>query len=156
MRYLLPWQSAVLLAFLNLFIYASLGKPWSITTGEAHFTAYLENLFFPGHVQGNLYFQKYLPTLDWRVFLDFGIILGAFLGAVLGKDFKIRVPRKKERYIQVFVGGLLMGFGARLAFGCNIGHIISGVPMLALSSFLAFISIFVGSYIGTKILLRIL
>jgi uncharacterized membrane protein YedE/YeeE len=156
MRYLPPWQSAILLAFINFFIFALLGKPWSITTGETHFVAYLENVFYPEHVEANLYFKRYPPLLDWRVFLDFGIVLGAFLGAVLGRDFKIRIARKKTRYLQVFIGGLLMGIGARLALGCNIGHIISGVPQLALSSFLAFISIFVGSYIGTKIILRVI
>jgi hypothetical protein len=133
-----------------------MGKPWSITTAESHFTAFLEDLVFPQHVAGNLYFQKYTPELNWRVFLVFGIIIGGSLGALIGGDFKIRIPPKKKRFVQVFIGGVLMGFGARLALGCNIGHIMSGVPQLALSSALAFGGILLGAFIGTKILMRLI
>lgn len=156
MRYLPVWASAGLLAIINVSLFISVGRPWSITTGESHLVAFIENLFIPEHVQGNLYFQEYTPVLEWRVFLDFGIIVGAFIGAVLGRDFKIRIPAKKERFLQVFIGGILMGFGARLADGCNIGHIMSGLPQLAVSSILAFVSIAVGAFIGTKLLLRII
>ena len=108
------------------------------------------------HVSSNLYFQKYIPETNWRVILDFGIIAGAFLGAIAGRDFKIRIPQNRWRFLQVFIGGLLMGFGARLAYGCNIGHIMSGVPQLAISSFIALISIAGGAYIGAKIIVRLI
>lgn len=156
MRYTPPWISAIFLAVLNLLLFANIGKPWSITTGESHLTAFIENLVVPQYVQGNLYFQEYPPALNWRVLLVFGIIFGAFYGAVIGRDFKIRIPPKKIRFLQVFIGGVMMGFGARLAYGCNIGHIISGVPQFAVSSLLAFGSIVIGAYLGTKLLMRIL
>lgn len=155
MRYTPPWVSAILLAILNVCLFVKIGKPWSITTGESHFIAFIENIFVSQHVQGNPYFQRYPPILNWRVFLDFGIILGAFFGAVIGNDFKIRVPIKKIRFLQVFIGGVMMGFGARLALGCNVGHIASGVPQLALSSLLTFASIVIGAYVGTRLLTRL-
>jgi len=155
MRYLSPNKAAILLALLNLLLYTTLDRPWSITTGESHFVAYVENLFSPAHVAANPYFQRYVPELNWRVWLNFGIIVGAFIGAYLGKDFKVRIPRAKVRFLQVFVGGFLMGYGARLAIGCNIGHIMSGVPMLAVSSLIAFAAIAAGAYVGGKILMRV-
>ncbi|NOZ58353.1 MAG: YeeE/YedE family protein [Euryarchaeota archaeon] len=155
MRYLSPVVAAVLLAALNVVLYVTLDRPWSITTGESHLVAYIENLFFPEHVSSSLYFRKYIPELNWRVWLNFGIILGAFIGAYLGRDFKIRIPAAKSRFVQVFIGGVLMGYGARLALGCNVGHIMSGVPQMAVSSFLAFGAIAAGAYLGGRILLRL-
>ncbi|WP_456475574.1 YeeE/YedE thiosulfate transporter family protein [Candidatus Pyrohabitans sp.] len=155
MRYLSPVKAALLLAMLNLLLYMTLDRPWSITTGESNFVAYVENLFVPEHVANNAYFQRYKPELNWRVYLNLGIILGAFAGAYLGGDFKLRIPRIKLRFLQVFIGGLLMGYGARLAIGCNIGHIMSGVPQLAISSIIAFAAIALGAYIGGKILMRV-
>ncbi len=156
MRYLSPTRAALLLALLNLLLYITLDRPWSITSGESHFVAYVENLFFPEHVAKSAYFQRYVPELNWRVWLNFGIIFGAFIGAYLGNDFKVRIPRVKARFLQVFIGGFLMGYGARLAIGCNIGHIMSGVPQLAVSSIIAFISIAAGAYVGGKILMRVI
>ncbi|WP_457555566.1 YeeE/YedE thiosulfate transporter family protein [Candidatus Pyrohabitans sp.] len=155
MRYLSPAVAALLLALLNLLLYATLDRPWSITTGETHLVAYIENIAVPEHVRNSAYFQKYLPELNWRVWLNFGIIAGAFIGAYLGGDFKIRMPPIRWRFLQVFVGGLLMGYGARLALGCNVGHIMSGIPQLAVSSFIAFAAIAAGAYIGGKILMRL-
>lgn len=156
MRYLSPTRAALLLVLLNLLLYITLDRPWSITSGESHFVAYVENLFFPEHVAKSAYFQRYVPELNWRVWLNFGIIFGAFIGAYLGNDFKVRIPRVKARFLQVFIGGFLMGYGARLAIGCNIGHIMSGVPQLAVSSIIAFISIAAGAYVGGKILMRVI
>lgn len=148
-------KGGVLIALLNVAIFITLGKPWSITSGEAHFVAYSLNFFSSQHVESNLYFQDYIPEINWRVLLNLGIILGAFLGALVGRDFKVRVPGERKRFYQVFSGGLLMGFGARLAMGCNIGHIISGVPQVAVASLIAFAFIAVGAFIGGKILMRL-
>lgn len=156
MRYLSHLHAGLLIALLNIFLFASIGNPWSITTGESHLVAFVENLFWSSHVAENAYFAKYTPEINWRVVLNFGIIVGAFIGAIYGNDFKIRIPRKKIRFAQVFAGGLLMGFGARLAVGCNIGHIVSGVPQFAVSGLVAALGIALGAYIGTKILMRLI
>ncbi len=156
MRYLSHLHAGLLIAILNILLFATLGKPWSITTGESHFVAFIESLLWKSHVAQNAYFAKYKPEINWRVVLNFGIIVGAFIGAVYGRDFKIRIPRKKIRFVQVFVGGLFMGFGARLAVGCNIGHIVSGIPQFAVSGIVAAFGIGLGAYIGTKVLMRLI
>ncbi|RME66319.1 MAG: hypothetical protein D6778_04925, partial [Nitrospirae bacterium] len=51
-----------------------------------------------------------------------------------------------EELLRVFVGGLIMGFGARIGGGCNVGHGITGVSTLALSSIVATIFIILGNW----------
>jgi len=74
--------------------------------------------------------------ISWVSILVLSTIVGAFIAAVVAGEFRLRAPAPKT-LIQTFLGGCLMGFGAVLAGGCNITHILSGVPQLALSSFLS-------------------
>ncbi len=83
--------------------------------------------------------------LTWESFEVIGLIIGAFLGAFFAGEFKFRWPKPKVA-LQSFVGGSLMGFGAIVAGGCNIGHILSGVPQLAVSSLVAGMFIILGGW----------
>lgn len=64
--------------------------------------------------------------------MDFGIVLGALLAAALGGTFVVhrRIPWKTAA--AAIVGGILMGYGARLAYGCNIGAYFGGVASFSL------------------------
>ncbi len=83
--------------------------------------------------------------LTWESFQVIGLVAGSFIGSKLGNEFKIRLPKAKVG-LQSLAGGSLMGFGAIIAGGCNIGHILSGVPQLAISSILAGIFIISGGW----------
>ncbi len=83
---------------------------------------------------------------NWIGMEVLGIIIGAFISALISKEFKLRVPKDPKTYLQVILGGILMGFGAGVAAGCNIGHILSGIPHLALSSILALIFFVLGNW----------
>ena len=48
---------------------------------------------------------------------------------------------------QTFGGGLLMGFGAVCSSGCNVEHILSGVPQLSVGSILGGICIVLGAWV---------
>ncbi|HCX03258.1 MAG TPA: YeeE/YedE family protein, partial [Clostridiales bacterium] len=52
------------------------------------------------------------------------------------------------------IGGLLMGYGARIAFGCNIGALYSGISTLSLSGWIYGIFMFLGAVIGSKMLMK--
>jgi hypothetical protein len=49
------------------------------------------------------------------------------------------------------VGGLLMGYGARLGFGCNIGAMFSGIASASLHGWIWFACAFVGSLVGIRL-----
>ncbi len=83
--------------------------------------------------------------LTWGSFEVIGLLIGAFAGAYYAGEFKFRLP-KANRAIQSFAGGVLMGFGAIVADGCNIGHILSGVPQLAVSSLVGGLFIILGGW----------
>lgn len=148
------WIGVIVIGSASTLQFILLGRPWGITDGEVNAVALIESLFIPEHVLSTTYFEAFPPIVTYLLIIDVMLIIGAFISAVLSNNFKIRIPRKKERLIQGFAGGLLMGFGARLAMGCNVGHIISGIPQLYVASIIAGISMIAGMYIGTKILVR--
>ena len=89
-------------------------------------------------------------------FLNSGIIIGSFSGAVIANEFKLRISRSKMRYTQSLIGGVIMGYGAGLAIGCTIGAFFSAIPSLALSGWLFAISLLIGAYIGSKIITKLI
>lgn len=83
--------------------------------------------------------------LTWESMLIIGIVVGAALAALIAGEFKLRAP-SPAMILQTFFGGLLMGFGAVTSGGCNIGHILSGVPQLSLGSILGGLFIVLGAW----------
>lgn len=81
------------------------------------------------------------------------VIVGAFLAAYWSGDFRLRMPRRR-RLPNALVGGFLMGIGSRLAPGCNIGNIYSGIAELSVHSFVAAAGIIAGVYVMTHWLYR--
>lgn len=84
-------------------------------------------------------------AISWEVLLVIGVVMGSAIAALMAREFKLRAPAPAV-LIQTFVGGLLMGFGAVTAGGCNVGHILSGVPQLSIGSIVAGASIILGGW----------
>jgi hypothetical protein len=103
-----------------------------------------------GITMGHVNIAKTLVTgenvLNWESMMIIGLILGAAIAALIAGEFKLRAPAPAV-LIQTFFGGLLMGFGAVLSGGCNIGHILSGVPQLSIGSIVGGASIILGAWI---------
>jgi uncharacterized membrane protein YedE/YeeE len=90
-------------------------------------------------------------SLGWLSWMIIGIVVGGLVAALIAKEFKFRVP-KPLVLVQTFAGGLLMGFGAVTSGGCNIGHLLSGIPQLSLGSILAGISIVLGAWAASYVM----
>ncbi len=91
---------------------------------------------------------KFILTGDtptWGAMLVLGTPIGAWLSAKGLKEFKLKAPSAEE-LLRVFVGGLIMGFGASVGGGCNVGHGITGFSTLALASVVATIFIILGNW----------
>lgn len=85
--------------------------------------------------------------------LIFFLIVGAFVAALLSNSFKIRWP-KKSRLPYAIIGGLLMGVASRMAPGCNIANVITGVGGLSISSFIVVFGMIIGIYIAMAYIFR--
>jgi uncharacterized membrane protein YedE/YeeE len=82
--------------------------------------------------------------------MDAGIVLGALLAAGLAGRFHAgRV--QLTRGIVALAGGLLLGYGARLAFGCNIGAYFSGIASTSLHGWLWLAGALLGTPIGVAL-----
>lgn len=97
----------------------------------------------------------YLLATGTRLVLGFGLtfLIGLFLGAMASARFSGRFHWHRpdpSRISAHLVGGSLMGMGAVLAGGCNIGQGLSGASTLSLASLLAGAAIFLGVILGTK------
>ena len=84
-------------------------------------------------------------TGTWGVFFIFAIPLGAFISAIGLKEFKWKIPSAKE-FLTVFFGSILMGIGAVLAGGCNLGHGVTGFSTMAVSSIVSISAIILGNW----------
>ena len=87
---------------------------------------------------------------SWILIALVSLIPGAFIAAKLSGTLWVRgeTPR---RYAQLAVGGLLMGIGAGIAGGCNLGHSTVGVPLLSLGSITASAAMLLGVFIADRV-----
>lgn len=155
-----PWPlgwGAVVLGVLSVVTFIVAGHPWSITFAFNLWGAKLLTAIGVD-VASWEYWTWPMPAQALRApilaettsVLDFGLILGALLAAGLAGRFapNVRVPLRS--LAGAIVGGLLMGYGARLAFGCNIGAFLGGISSGSLHGWVWFAAAFIGSLGGIK------
>lgn len=145
------WQAGAALGLLNALVFYTANYYLSASTTFSRASGMIARALAPEHVAANAYWQKVKPELDWQFMLVLGIPLGALLASRLGGTFRLTDapgetfsarfgPRSAARWTVGLLGGVLVGFGARLADGCTSGHALSGGAQLALSSWLFFAS----------------
>ncbi len=137
-------------------------KAIGCSTAYARTSGMTEKLFRGKKVEKKAYYEKFAPEIDWEWMLVLGVVVGAFLSSWISGSFRIEtVPSVWAnsfgssavlRFIGAFLGGLLLGFGARMAGGCTSGHGISGTAQLSLGSWLAFIFFFIGGILTAFLL----
>ncbi|TKX57076.1 YeeE/YedE family protein [Halorubrum sp. SS7] len=130
---------------------------WAITGSEARWAGYLlaGAGFDVASVDywGSVLFRDGNISLTIDMLMIASLIVGSFIAAYASGDFRIRKP-KLNRVPNYAAGGLLMGVGSRLAAGCNIANLFSGVALLSVHSFLAGAGIILGVYVMTHYMYR--
>lgn len=152
---------AVLLSVFQIVTLVTTNSPWGITKSFAYWGAWIYKLI-GGNVNNWYYFSgsSAQATLNSGFLNDpgsiqnLGIIVGALLASLLASQFKIKKIKSKKQVIAAILGGLLMGYGARIGFGCTIGAMYSGISSLSLSGWVFTFFLFLGSIVGSKLLLK--
>lgn len=154
-----PWPliwGAVALALLNYATLYLAGRPWGVTAAFALWGAKIaDGVGLP--VAEWAYWQRRTGALEASVFRDvtsvmnFGIMLGALTAAGLAGKFAPSLRIGWRPLAAAIFGGLLMGYGARLAFGCNIGALFSGLSSGSLHGWLWLLTAFAGNVIGARL-----
>ena len=83
--------------------------------------------------------------------MNIGMLLGAAMAAVIAKSYaKAHWPNKRQM-LAAALGGLLMGVGARLAFGCNIGAFLAGIASGSVHGWVWFVMAMAGSWVALRL-----
>ena len=80
--------------------------------------------------------------------MDFGIILGALLASILAGRFAPVWKASGRSLAAAVAGGLMLGYGARIAYGCNIGAYFSGIISGSVHGYLWAVAAFAGNILG--------
>ena len=156
-----PFTWAILiLAAGNVLTLAISGAPWSITFAFNVWGA--KALEMAGVQMSQFEFWQWdYPAMALKdsvltnipSVMNFGLLLGAMLAAGLASRFNESSGTKPKgrQLLAAVVGGLLLGYGARLGFGCNVGALFSGIASASLHAWVWFASAFVGSWIGIQL-----
>ncbi|PCJ42846.1 MAG: hypothetical protein COA71_04935 [SAR86 cluster bacterium] len=156
-----PWPiivGALVLAGINVATLLLAGRPWGVTSAFA---------LWGGKIAGTMnidvaawaYWQRPAQalSLDQSILanitsvMNIGIVLGALFAAGMANKFAPSFKLPLRSLLAAIIGGLLLGYGARIAFGCNIGAYFSGIGSTSLHGWLWFVAAFIGSTLGTRI-----
>src|SRR2546425_11312350 len=139
------WASAILVATVNVFLFA-FDRPWTASDGMRNWGDWV--LTGLGVVRRA---DLLAPWLYSGSLLNAGVLLGGLVAALLSSEFAVRVPPRGELVKGAF-GGLLMGVGAVLAFGCNIGGFFSATSALSLAGLGMMLGLGAGAFLGLRYL----
>lgn len=147
------FAAAIALAVLNALTLMTRGSPWGITSAFALWGSKIASFFGVdvaswGYWQGaNAAVLESSIFADSTTVLNLGVILGAFLASAAGGLFKF-TQIKLGTFSASVIGGLLMGYGARLAFGCNIGAYFGGIASFSLHGYIWGILALAGTFVA--------
>jgi uncharacterized membrane protein YedE/YeeE len=148
----------ILIGLLSIAVFLAGGHPWSVTFGFTLWGAKIAALLGFDFSQAP-FWQWAGPKQalgdsilsDTSSLTNIGMILGAMAAAAATKPFARNGWPPAKSLLAAAVGGLLMGWGARIGFGCNIGAFVGGVASGSLHGWVWVAAAFVGSLVGIRL-----
>ncbi|MDX1380859.1 MAG: YeeE/YedE thiosulfate transporter family protein [Xanthomonadales bacterium] len=154
--YLNPYLAGTLLGIVLFLAFFVTGNGLGASGGLNRIVVFVQSLVVPEHIDQVPYLLKMAgggtnPLDNWIVYLTLGTLLGGFVSGLIGRRVKLETnkgPRigNGTRWVMAFLGGALMGYGARLARGCTSGQALSGGAVLSVGSWAFMFAVFIGAY----------
>ena len=148
----------VAIGLLCVAVFIAGGHPWSVTFGFTVWGAKIASAlgFDFSHAAfwqwpGPKHALAESVLTDTSSLTDFGMLFGAMAAAATSKPFAAAAWPPLKSLLAAGIGGLLMGWGARLGFGCNIGAFVSGVASGSLHGWVWFAAALPGCLIGIRL-----
>ncbi|HEY5305080.1 MAG TPA: YeeE/YedE family protein [Pseudolabrys sp.] len=148
----------LVIGLLCVFVFIAGGHPWSVTFGFTVWGAKVAAAlgFDFSHAAfwqwaGPKHALSDSVLSDTSSLTDFGMLFGAMAAAAAAKPFAATAWPPVKSLLAAAVGGLLMGWGARLGFGCNIGAFVGGVASGSLHGWIWFLAALPGCLIGIRL-----
>jgi uncharacterized membrane protein YedE/YeeE len=154
--YMNPYLAGTILGVVLFLAFLITGSGLGASGGLNRLLVYGQNAVNPDHIDQVAYLLKMAggnsnPLDSWIVFLTIGTVFGGLISGLLAKRVKIETNKGPQitdgtRWIMAFIGGGLMGYGARLARGCTSGQGLSGGAGLSVGSWAFMLAVFAGAY----------
>jgi len=152
-----PYLAGLGLGFVLLASFVVMGRGLGASGAFSSLVATGVNAVSPSHAGSNEYYSEYLgdgtqsPLKDWLVFEVLGVFTGGFISGILSGRVRRTIEKGPQisirmRFILAFLGGGMMGIGAKLARGCTSGQALTGGALLAVGSWAFMMCVFGGAY----------
>ncbi|HDZ5235970.1 TPA: selenium metabolism membrane protein YedE/FdhT [Campylobacter coli] len=147
-------RAMITLGILSAVYFGIFGGVWAVTGEMTRWGGeFLELLGMD--LDGYSYYQKQnlngTPLTRTDGIMLIGMFIGCLVAALLANKVKFRLPASNIRIFQAIVGGILSGYGARLAFGCNLANFFTGLPYFSLHTWFFGVFMVLGIYLGVKL-----
>lgn len=148
-----PLPAVIAAGVLSTYYFGITGTFWAVTGEFTRWGGHVLQLF-GAHPEQWGYFKVIglegspLDRIDGMMVI--GMFGGCFAAALWANNVKLRMPQHRIRIFQAVLGGMIAGFGARLAMGCNLAAFFSGIPQFSLHAWFFALATAVGSYFGAR------
>jgi uncharacterized protein len=152
-----PYFAGIGLGLVLLAAFVIMGRGLGASGAFTSLVSVGVNAVAPEHAKSNGFFSEYIgdgthnPLKEWLVFEVLGVVVGGFISGSLARRIKgtiekgPRISVRSRMFLALF-GGILMGFGAKLARGCTSGQALTGGALLSVGSWAFMLAVFAGGY----------
>jgi len=138
--------TGIIVALLSILIMAW-WRPWGAVGAIRNWGEWI--LFGVGYIEN----APKSVLLSSGSVIGIGFIGGAFISACLGGQFALRFPPIRE-YVKAIIAGILMGIGAAMAGGCNVGGFYNAIGNLSAHGFAMWAGLVLGVILGLWLLYK--
>jgi len=155
--YMNPYLAGIGIGLVLLAAFVIMGRGLGASGALSSFLTFGVNSVAPSHAQSNTFYKEYLstpsgnPLNDWLVFEILGVLIGGLISGLISGRVRRTVDKSARvtittRMVYAFSGGILMGFGSKIARGCTSGQALTGGALLSVGSWVFMIAVFASAY----------